>query len=72
MSDRFKGCIVAFDHDIRDDDAEALLIAIGMIRGVSGVKLGTPTDYNDMMIRMQLKTDLLEKFHKFIRENFID
>jgi hypothetical protein len=33
MSDRLKGCIVSFDHDIREDDAEFYLNAIRAIKG---------------------------------------
>lgn len=38
MTDRFKGVLVTFDRDIREDDAEPLIDAIRMIRGVLEVK----------------------------------
>ena len=38
MTDRLKGVLVTFDRDIREDDAEPLLNAIKMIRGVLEVK----------------------------------
>lgn len=34
MTDRLKGCTVAFDRDIREDDAEAILNAIRCLRHV--------------------------------------
>jgi len=34
MTDILKGCTVAFDRDIREDDAEDILNAIRMIKGV--------------------------------------
>lgn len=37
MTDRLTGCRVVFDQDIREDDAEHILNAIRMIRGVAGV-----------------------------------
>ena len=37
MTDRLKGCTVVFDRDIRVDDAEHLLDAIRMLRGVIDV-----------------------------------
>jgi hypothetical protein len=38
MTDRLKGVLVTFDREIRDDDAEPLLAAIAMIKGVRRVK----------------------------------
>jgi hypothetical protein len=37
MTDRLYGCVVAFERDIREDDAEPLLAAIRMLRGVLSV-----------------------------------
>jgi hypothetical protein len=34
MTDRLKGCVVTFDQDLRTDDAEAILNAIRMVKGV--------------------------------------
>ena len=34
MTDTLKGCTVAFDRDIREDDAEYILNAMRMIKGV--------------------------------------
>jgi hypothetical protein len=38
MTDRFKGVLVNFDREIREDDAESIIIALKMIRGVLSVK----------------------------------
>jgi len=38
MTDRLKGVIVTFKEDIREDDAEAILNAIQMVKGVLTVK----------------------------------
>lgn len=38
MTDRLKGCTVVFEKDIREDDAEALLNAIGCMRNVATVQ----------------------------------
>lgn len=62
MTDRLKGCWVAFDHDIRSDDAESLLGAIKQLRGVQGVRshLVTPDDYmNRERVRCELESKLL-------------
>ncbi|MCP9947236.1 hypothetical protein [Actinomadura madurae] len=38
MTERHSGYLVALDHDIREDDAEAILNAIRMIKGVQSVQ----------------------------------
>ena len=38
MTDRYKSILVELDREIRDDDAESLLIALKMIKGVWRVK----------------------------------
>jgi hypothetical protein len=62
VTDRHKGCWVAFDRDIRDDDAEALLSAIAQLRGVQSVRtrLATPDDYmNRERVRLELEEKIL-------------
>lgn len=38
MTERHSGYVVALDHDIRDDDAEAVINAIRMIKGVLSIE----------------------------------
>lgn len=38
MTDRHSGYVVVLDKDIREDDAEAVITALKMIKGVVGVK----------------------------------
>jgi len=38
MTDRFKGVLVTFDREIREDEAKVHIDAIRMIRGVATVK----------------------------------
>ena len=38
MTDRYKGLTVAFKQDIRDDDAQKIIEAIRLLRGVADVK----------------------------------
>jgi len=38
MTDRYHSLTVVLDRDIRDDDAEPILMAIRMIKGVLSVK----------------------------------
>ncbi len=38
MTDRFKGFLVTLDEEIREDDAEQILTALKMVKGVFSVK----------------------------------
>lgn len=66
MTDRIKGVYVALDKDYRVDDAEAILEAIKMIKGVSEVAINV-TDFDDWTnrsrIRMELSAKLWEALH---------
>lgn len=70
MTTRFKGLTVAFEDDIRDDDAEAIISAIRQIRGVAGV-VPVEASSDDWMARMRVKEEirkevlaLLDKLYK--------
>jgi hypothetical protein len=60
MTDRYKGVVVTFDSDIRDDDSQCILDAISMIKGVVSV---TPsiTNHEDHMNREIIRRDLISK-----------
>jgi hypothetical protein len=60
MTDRLKGCTVVFTHDIRDDDAEAILNAIRMVKGVLSVDPSLASS-EDWMMRERVKSELGEK-----------
>ena len=58
MTDRVKGCWVAFEKDIRDDDVESLLNAIRHIRHVAAVSTDDCiADHDDWMNREQIRRD---------------
>lgn len=57
MTDRVNGAWVAFNREIREDDAESLVNALRMIRGVAGVELQV-ADFNDWAIREQIRGDV--------------
>lgn len=60
MTDRLKGCIVAFTEDVREDDAQALMKAIEQLRGVAGVsRVGV--DPGDFVVRTRLKNKLVAR-----------
>jgi hypothetical protein len=60
MTDRLKGLTVAFAHDIREDDAEAIVNAIKIIKGVLDVKPIVST-HDDWIIESRVRRELGEK-----------
>jgi hypothetical protein len=38
MTDRYKGFLVTLDHDTREDDAESIITALQMVKGIHSVK----------------------------------
>ena len=60
MTERLKGCWVAFDRDIREDDVQPIVDAISMIKGVIAVECSTD-EPADWMARQRIKNELLDK-----------
>ena len=63
MTDRVKGLYVALDKDYRDDDVQALVDAIKMLRGVAAVatKVAQVDDYfNRVQIRYDIQSKLFD------------
>ena len=69
MSDRFKGCTVVFDREIRAEDAETLLNAIRMIKGVQIVEpsIRTPDDW---MAESKGRLDVLTSLADWLRAQY--
>ena len=67
MTDRVKGLTVVFEEDMRDDDAEAIINGIRMMRNVASVtpRLVNSDDYyNREKIRVDLQTKIWEALKK--------
>jgi len=62
MTDRLKGCVVSFEKDIRKDDAEYILNAIKMIKGVNSVETSI-ANYEDWMNRDRVKFEIRQKIY---------
>ena len=62
MTDRLKGLVVAFENDIREDDAQCVIDAILMIKGVSGVTTSI-SGSEDYMNRQQIKREVIDKIY---------
>lgn len=67
MTDRFKQLIVVLEKDIREDDAESLMNAIRMMRGVLNVR-GDVAGARDMWAEDRARRELREKLWKALEE----
>jgi hypothetical protein len=67
VTTRLKGVVVAFDHDIREDDAEILISAIRMLRCVQGVQPIEATS-DDWIVESRVRSDLEGRLLKMLRE----
>lgn len=66
MTDRLKGFTVTLQKDIREDDAERIVQAIQMIKGVLDVEPSIST-LEDHMNRMMIKQELKEKLWEALK-----
>ena len=60
MTDRYNALTVILDRDIRSDDAEEIINAIKMIRGVLKVKPHV-ADMSDSIADARVKAELTQK-----------
>lgn len=67
MTDRYHAIAVVLDRDIRDDDAEFILNAIRMIKGVSMVT-GNIVDIDTYSARSKERIAVIEKLQEFIQQ----
>jgi hypothetical protein len=67
MTTRLNGLVVAFESDIREDDAQSIIDAILMIKGVASVTANT-VQQDDYILRSRIKAEiekaLYEAFQK--------
>lgn len=67
MTDRFKGFLVTLDKETREDDAEQVLTALKMVKGVYSVKPYV-NGAEDWMMYEKGKHDAGMEMHKCIGE----
>ena len=60
MTDRIHALTVVLDQDYRDDDVQAIINAIEMIKGVIKVD-STVTTHNDFLARTKIKYEIRNK-----------
>lgn len=61
MTDRIRTVIVVLDNDYRTDDAEAILNAIRMVKGVASAEIGDVLDPTDYIARYALRHEVYTK-----------
>jgi len=59
MTDRINGVYVAFDSEVRIDDAEHMINAIQMVKGVSRVDAFEPINPAVWAAKAQLRNEIL-------------
>lgn len=67
MTDRYASLTVALDHDIREDDANAIINAICMLKGVLSVH-GNVTSPNDYAIATRERVKCVRKLQALSSE----
>lgn len=67
MTDRHSGYVVVLDREIREDDAERIVQAIQMVKGVLDVK-PIVADHNDLINRSRIRHELLMKLIGLLKE----
>jgi hypothetical protein len=72
MTDRTISLLVTLDKEYRTDDAEFVINAIKMIKGVLEVQTNIADPFEDCMqrqsLKIQAKHEILERIHKFFAE----
>ncbi len=71
MTDRYKGFLITLDREIRDDDAEHIINALKMVKGVHSVKPYI-NRMEDCMMYEKAKSDIGQKLHKWIAEELFN
>lgn len=67
MTDRHAGYVVALARDVREDDAQAIVTAIRMIKGVAGVEPVT-ADPTVQIARMDAHARWRDRLLELIRD----
>jgi len=66
MTTRFKGLTVTLIRDTREDDAQHIIDAINMIKGVMNV-IPINSESDDWIIESRLKADIRSKMYDILK-----
>ena len=67
MTDRHAAYIVILDDGIREDDAEATITALGMVKGVTTVE-PVVASYDQHIAKARMKEEVVGKLYVLIRD----
>jgi len=67
MTDRHVGYVVTLDREVREDDAEAIITAIRMIKGVIGVEPVLQSPDHHIAV-MKAKRDIEDRLWTALRQ----
>ena len=60
MTERYNALIVVLDRDIRTDDCQPIIDAIGMLKGVASVE-GNVADHDSYIAAVRARAELLDQ-----------
>ncbi len=66
MTDRIKGLVVGLDQDYREDDVQAIVDAIKMVKGVASVEQSVAT-VDDYLNRERVRQELVGKVFEALK-----
>ena len=66
MTDEFNALTVILERDIREDDAQSLIDAIMMLKGVCSVK-GNVSDTDSYIAERRVKWELIDKLWEVLK-----
>jgi ABC-type phosphate transport system ATPase subunit len=68
MSDRIESAVVLFDREYRTDEAEAILAALRMVKGVASVQPGPVMDHAAYQARAHVAIHVCQALRSLIWE----
>lgn len=68
MTTRYMGFVVTLSENIREDDAEDVIRALSMVKGVQSVKPVESSNHSDFIATQRAKTAMREKLFDIIQE----
>jgi hypothetical protein len=69
MTDRYKGFVVTLDRDISEDDAEAVINALRMVKGVVKVE-PVEASFDDQIIQTRVQNEVRIALYDALDEVF--
>jgi len=69
MTDRLKGFVVTLETDVREDDAQEVISAIGLLKGVLRVDPVDAAGVHDQILRTRIRHEYYEALRKILINN---